>query len=55
MDARAAAEVGYRGLMRGRRIVIPGLWNNLLVQSNRFFPRRLVTKVVRMMQGRRRT
>ena len=55
MGARDAAEVGYRGLMRGQRIVIPGLWNNLLVQSNRVVPRRLVTKVVRMMQGRRKT
>ena len=55
MDARTAADAGYRGLMRGRRIVIPGVWNNLLVQSNRFFPRRLVTKVVGMMQGQRKS
>jgi short-subunit dehydrogenase len=55
MTARAAAEIGYRGLMRGRRIVVPGLWNNLLVQSTRFFPRRWVARVVQWMQGRRRT
>ena len=55
MDARPVAEVGYRGLMRDRRVVVPGLWNNLLIQSHRFAPRRLVTKVVRMIQGRRRS
>jgi short-subunit dehydrogenase len=53
MDARAVAAAGYRGLMRGRRVVVPGLWNNLLVQANRFFPRRLVAGIVRRMQERR--
>ena len=37
----AAARIGYRGLMRSRRIVVPGLWNKLLVLSVRLFPRRL--------------
>ena len=55
MNARRAAEAGYRGLMRGRRVVVPGLWNNLLVLSVRFFPRRWITRVVQWMQGRRRS
>jgi short-subunit dehydrogenase len=53
MDAATAAEAGYRGLLRGRRVVVPGLWNNLLVQSVRLFPRRVVAGVVRRMQERR--
>ncbi|HVS37491.1 MAG TPA: SDR family oxidoreductase [Gemmataceae bacterium] len=54
ISAAAAAAVGYRGLMQGQRVVIPGLWNNLLVQSNRIFPRRWITRVVQWMQRRRK-
>jgi len=50
MDARTVAEIGYRALMAGKTLSIPGLMNKLLAQSNRVSPRRLVTKVVRAMQ-----
>jgi len=50
MDARTVAEAGYRGLMAGKSIVIPGVKNKLMAQSLRFSPRSLVTKVVRSMQ-----
>jgi short-subunit dehydrogenase len=50
MDARTVAEAGYRGLMAGKPVVIPGLMNKLLAQSVRFSPRVLVTKIARMMQ-----
>lgn len=53
MSARAVAEAGYRGLLDGRRVVIPGLRNNLLARSIGFFPRGLVTKVVRGIQEKR--
>ena len=53
MDARTVAEVGYRGFLRGKRVVVSGLWNNLLVTSNRFVPRWLVASIVRRMQERR--
>jgi len=35
MDARTVAEAGYRGLMAGKPVVIPGLMNKLLAQSVR--------------------
>jgi short-subunit dehydrogenase len=50
MDARTVAEAGYRGLMAGKPVVIPGLLNKVLAQSVRFSPRSLVTKVARKMQ-----
>jgi short-subunit dehydrogenase len=50
MDARTVSEAGYRGLMTGRAVVIPGLQNKLLAQSVRFSPRSMVTKLVRRMQ-----
>ena len=53
MDARTVATEGYRGLLAGKAIVIPGLRNNLLARSIGFFPRGLVTKVVRGIQERR--
>jgi short-subunit dehydrogenase len=53
MDAQTVAEAGYQGQMAGKTIVIPGLTNKLLAQSNRFSPRSLVTKIVRRMQEER--
>lgn len=53
MDARTVAVAGYRGLLAGRAVVIPGLRNNLLARSIGLFPRGLVTKVVRGIQEKR--
>jgi len=53
MDARTVAVEGYRGLLAGKTVVIPGLRNNLLARSIGFFPRNLVTKVVRGIQEKR--
>lgn len=53
MDARTVAVEGYRGLLAGKAVVIPGLRNNLLARSIGFFPRNLVTKVVRRIQAKR--
>lgn len=49
MDALTVALAGYRGLMRGRRIVIPGISNQLIVQLSRFMPRRLTTFIAGKM------
>jgi uncharacterized protein len=43
MNATTVAEIAYRGLMRGRRIIIPGLINRIGVQALRLLPRHLVT------------
>lgn len=51
MDAQTVAEAGYRGLMAGKTIVIPGLKNKLLAQSIRISPRSMVTKTVRKLQA----
>jgi short-subunit dehydrogenase len=53
MDSRTVAEAGYRGLMAGKTIVIPGLANKLLTHSLRLSPRSIVTKMVRRMQEER--
>ncbi|MGB9071541.1 MAG: SDR family oxidoreductase [Terriglobales bacterium] len=53
MDARTVAELGYRGLMQGRPVVIAGFKNWLLAQSVRFSPRQMVTAVARKLQESR--
>jgi len=51
-DAATVARLGFKGLMRGKPIVIPGLLNKLLPQIVRVSPRRLVTWVSRLLQER---
>ena len=50
MNASEVARAGYEGMLRGKRLVIPGFGNRLLVESLRVSPRRLVTAVARRVQ-----
>ncbi|BAY08600.1 SDR family NAD(P)-dependent oxidoreductase [Calothrix sp. NIES-2098] len=50
MDAQTVARIGYRALMEGKTVAIPGLKNKLLAEIVRFTPRKLVTKIVKSMQ-----
>ena len=47
MSATAVARAGYRGLMKGRALVIAGWMNRLLAESIRISPRKLATAVSR--------
>jgi short-subunit dehydrogenase len=49
MSSADVARAGYQGLRDGRRVVVTGLRNKLLVQSARVSPRRVVTKVARRL------
>lgn len=52
-DVRFVAEAGYRGLMAGRRLVVPG-WPNLLVTMlPRFLPRGFVVRAMDRVQRSR--
>lgn len=51
MDARRVAEEGYRGMMRGKAVVITGAQNRLLAQSVRFSPRFVVRKTTRWLNA----
>jgi uncharacterized protein len=50
MDARTVARAGYRALMRGQTIVIPGRSNWIFAEAIRFMPRKMVTRVVSRAQ-----
>ena len=47
MQAGPVALAGYRGALAGRRIVVPGLANKLLVQALRLMPRAGAAAIVR--------
>ena len=49
MSARQVAEIGYKAMKRGAPVVIPGVWNWLMIFSTRFIPRSLVTSFSRRM------
>jgi short-subunit dehydrogenase len=49
MDADVVARAGFRGLMRGKRIVIPGALNKLTAKLANFVPNSLTTKTVRKL------
>jgi short-subunit dehydrogenase len=49
MDAKTVALKGYRGLVAGETLVIPGLKNWLVIQSLRISPRKTVTAVSRWL------
>ena len=52
MDTGTVARIGYRGLMEGKTIVIPGSRNRLGVLATRFVPRNMATRTVRRVQER---
>jgi short-subunit dehydrogenase len=53
VDVRDVARIGYEGLKRGKRIVIPGWKNRIGVELLRLSPRKMVTKVVRKLQEKK--
>jgi uncharacterized protein len=46
--SKEVAEFGYSKMMEGKTVVIPGIMNNLLVQSVRFAPRNIVASVAKI-------
>ena len=53
--ADAVARSGYRAMQAGRRVVIPGFVNRVMVAALRILPRRLVTAGVAAISRPRRT
>lgn len=45
MDSLTVARAGYRGLMQGKTIVIPGLTNKLISLASRVFSRRRMARI----------
>ena len=54
MTSREVAEAGYRATMSGKRVMVTGLRNKVIVVANRILSRRRITRIVRGIQERRR-
>ena len=52
MSSASVALAGYRAMMKGRTLVIPGIKNKIMAQSVRFGPRKMVTAIARSVQER---
>jgi uncharacterized protein len=52
-NAEYVAELGYRGLMEGKRLVVPGRLNRAVVELVSLVPRGLLLKVMERRQSRR--
>ena len=53
ISVAAVAEIGYRAMMSGKRVAIPGLAMKLMAFGVRFAPRRFVAKFVHRLMERR--
>lgn len=51
MRSEDVALAGYKAMLRGKRLVIPGIKNKVMMESVRFAPRKLVTSLVRTVNG----
>ena len=49
MDADKVARIGYRGLMQGKRVVIPGMLNRIVSAVAKRMPARLTSGFVRRL------
>jgi uncharacterized protein len=49
MDSRTVAAIGYQGLMKGKRVVIPGIVNKIGVWSARFVSHAMLMRIVKLM------
>lgn len=47
-SSETVAEFGYKSMMKGKSVVIHGFVNNIMAQSVRFGPRKVVTAIARM-------
>jgi len=47
MDAVTCARIGYRAMMQGRRVVIPGFKSRMMALGTKFTPRRILTVVAK--------
>ncbi len=50
MTADEVAGIGYDGMKRKKRIVIPGFYNKATANMPRFLPRSLVTRIMKQLQ-----
>lgn len=53
ISSRKVAEFGYKAMMKGKSVVIPGLKNMIMATSVRFFPRNIIVRAARKIQEKK--
>jgi short-subunit dehydrogenase len=53
LSAEAVADAGFRGMMRGRGVVVPGFWNKVYVGAARLAPGAFFARVARLINSLR--
>jgi hypothetical protein len=51
MPAKDVADIGWRGFLAGRRVVVTGWQNKVTAAGTKFVPRRVLLPVIRRLQG----
>lgn len=54
LPVKVVAEAGYRGLMKGRRVVVPGVRDRLIAMVSPFLPHALTLPLIARLQMKRR-
>lgn len=52
MPASAVARCGYKGLLKGKAVIIPGLWNKLFIAFSKLLPGSITACAVAKIQKR---
>jgi len=52
MESNKVAKVGYKALMKGKRVAIPGMLNKTQIFSIRFTPRIVLSKLIKLMMSK---
>ena len=52
-SAKEVAEYGYRAMIKGKPVAIPGFKNSLMAFAVRFFPREFIVRMVRKIQEKK--
>ncbi len=52
-SAENVARYGYRAMMKGKTLAVHGFGNRAIAFANRFFPRRITVRLVRLVQEKR--
>ena len=52
MNPENVAKIGYKALIRGKRVIVAGFFNKIMVSSIRFTPRNIVLNIGKYIMGK---
>lgn len=53
-SSKEVAEYGYKAMMTGKMIAVPGTVNSIFVKTSKFIPKKLMLKAIRKMKEKRK-